>query len=122
MNRDALLCLKPWIAANAYAHAVEYRFACGAQVDLLCINRAGVITGVEIKASRRDFQRSPHWAHYLHHVHALFIAFPAGIALPHVSRGVGIILFENVQSWVLRPATTRRVFFGMCPLATVEPL
>lgn len=85
----------------------------GRRADLIALDREGLITIVEIKTSRADFQADHKWPEYLDFSDRFAFAVPAGFPLELLPEGQGVFLADSfgaepVRSMTVRPLSAAR--------------
>jgi hypothetical protein len=93
------------------AALTEFSLATGRRVDVIGVDRAGLITVVEVKASVADFKGDHKWREYLDFCDAFYFAvatdFPRDL-LPSEPR-CGMIIADRFGAEILREAVPEKL-------------
>jgi hypothetical protein len=85
----------------------ELPLANGRRADLVALDRAGLITLVEVKASRADFLADRKWRDYLDFCDRFYFAVADGFPLELLPPEEGLIRADRFFGEILREARTR---------------
>ncbi len=95
------------LGAGDQAVLTEMPLANGRRADLVALDRAGLITLVEIKASRADFLADRKWRAYLDFCDRFYFAVADGFPLELLPPDEGLIRADRFSGEILRAARTR---------------
>ncbi|MEC7539024.1 MAG: MmcB family DNA repair protein, partial [Pseudomonadota bacterium] len=74
----------------------------GRRVDLIALDRKGIVTVVEIKSSVADYRSDKKWHEYLEYCDRFFFAVAADFPLEMLPETCGVILADGFGASVLR--------------------
>ena len=97
------------LGAADLAVLTEVPLANARRADLVALDRAGLITLIEVKASRADFLADRKWRDYLEFCDRFYFAVAAGFPLELLPPGEGLILADRFSGEILREAPLRRL-------------
>lgn len=89
----------------------EFPLATGRRVDVIGIDRAGVITVIEVKASVADFKGDRKWREYLDFCDRFFFAVSADFPreLLPADENCGVIIADRFGAEILREPVTEKL-------------
>lgn len=87
----------------------EFPLANGRRADLVALDREGLITIVEIKSSRADFQADHKWPEYLEFCDRFAFAVPAGFPIELLPAAEGLFIADGFAAEILRATLLRRL-------------
>jgi hypothetical protein len=97
------------LVAADQAVVAELVLANGCRADLVALDRTGMITLVEVKASRADFLADRKWPAYLDHCDRFYFAVADGFPLDLLPPTEGLIRADRFAAEILRAAPVRRL-------------
>ena len=80
----------------------ELTLKSGRRVDLIALDRKGIVTVVEIKSSVADYRSDKKWHEYLEYCDRFFFAVAADFPLEMLPERCGVILADGFGASVLR--------------------
>jgi hypothetical protein len=92
------------LAARGYASLCEFPLNNGRRVDVIGINGGGETVIVEIKCSVADYRADRKWTEYLEFCDAFYFAVPAGFPLALLPEDCGLMVADDFDAEILRPA------------------
>jgi len=95
------------LVAADQAVVAELPLGNGCRADLVAIGRTGLITLVEVKASRADFLADRTWRAYLDHCDRFYFAVADGFPLALLPPGEGLIRADRFAAEILREGPIR---------------
>ena len=95
------------LAAADQAVVAELALGNGRRADLAALDRTGMITLVEVKASRADFLADRKWPAYLDYCDRFYFAVADGFPLELLPPREGLIRADRFAAEVLREAPVR---------------
>ena len=95
------------LAAADQALVTELALANGRRADLVALDRTGMITLVEVKASRADFLADRKWPAYLKYCNRFYFAVADGFPLELLPPQEGLIRADRFAAEILREAPVR---------------
>jgi hypothetical protein len=95
------------LAAADQAVITELALANGRRADLVALDRTGIITLVEVKASRADFLADRKWPAYLGYCDRFYFAVADGFPLRLLPPEEGLIRADRFGAEILRQAPLR---------------
>ncbi len=95
------------LVAADQAVVAELALANGRRADLVALDRAGMITLVEVKASRADFLADRKWQAYLDYCDRFYFAVADGFPLELLPPAEGLIRADRFAAEILRQAPVR---------------
>jgi hypothetical protein len=95
------------LGAADLAVLTEVPLANGRRADLVALDRAGLVTLIEVKASRADFLADRKWRDYLEFCDRFYFAIAAGFPLELLPPGEGLIRADRFAGEILREARLR---------------
>jgi len=89
----------------------EFSLATGRRVDVIGIDRAGMITVIEVKASVADFKGDRKWREYLDFCDRFFFAVSADFPreLLPMDENCGVIIADRFGAEILREPVTEKL-------------
>jgi hypothetical protein len=106
---DILRGVARTLVAADQAVVAELVLANGCRADLVALDRTGMITLVEVKASRTDFLTDRKWRSYLDHCDRFYIAVADGFPLDLLPPTEGLIRADRFAAEILREAAVRQL-------------
>lgn len=91
-------------AASGHAVLVEVPLANGRRADVLALGPSGEVALVEVKSSLADFRSDHKWADYVGFCEAFWFAVPEGFPVGVLPQAAGILVADDFDAAVLRPA------------------
>jgi hypothetical protein len=95
------------LAAADQAVVTELALANGRRADLVALDRTGMITLIEVKASRADFLADRKWRAYLDYCDRFYFAVADGFPLELLPAAEGLIRADRFAAEILREAPVR---------------
>ncbi len=95
------------LAAADQAVVAELPLGNGRRADLAALDRTGLITLIEVKASRADFLADRKWRAYLDHCDRFYFAVADGFPLELLPPAEGLIRADRYAAEILREAPRR---------------
>jgi hypothetical protein len=92
------------LAARGYGTLTEFPLNSGRRVDVIGVNGAGETVIVEIKSSVADYRADRKWSEYLEFCDAFYFAVPAGFPLALLPEDCGLMVADDYDAEILRPA------------------
>jgi hypothetical protein len=89
------------------ATLAEFTLPNGRRADLVAVDREGLITIVEIKTSRADFQADHKWPDYVDFCDRFAFAVPAGFPLELLPESEGMFIADGFGAEPVRPLVHR---------------
>ena len=102
--RDLARGVMRLLADHGEASLTEFTLKSGRRADVIALDDKGLITIVEIKSSRTDFQTDRKWQDYLEFCDRFYFAVPKGFPLDILPPETGLILADSWAGHILRPA------------------
>lgn len=90
------------LAEHGLATLVEFTLSSGRRVDVIGLDRAGLITIVEIKTSLEDFRSDRKWPEYLEFCDHFFFAVPEGFPQEILPDDFGLMAADPYGAVILR--------------------
>lgn len=75
------------------------------RVDILALDRRGLVTAVEVKSSIEDFTADQKWQEYLPFCDQFFFAVPLDFPVDMLPQDTGLIVADAYGASIERPAT-----------------
>ena len=102
--RDLARGVMRLLADHGEASLTEFTLKSGRRADVIALDEKGLITIVEIKSSRTDFQTDRKWQDYLDFCDRFYFAVPKGFPLEILPPETGLILADAWSGHIMRPA------------------
>ncbi len=87
----------------------EFRLANGRRADVAGIDRAGLVTIVEVKSCRADFETDGKWEEYLGFCDRFFFAVDEAFPTELLPQDEGLILADRYGAAIRRPSLERKL-------------
>ena len=91
-----------FLAERDECSLAEFTLKSGRRVDLIALDRKGIVTVVEIKSSVADYRSDKKWHEYLEYCDRFFFAVAADFPLEMLPESCGVILADGFGASVLR--------------------
>ena len=91
------------------ASLTEVTLASGRRADIMAIDRAGVITIVEIKSSVPDYRADQKWPDYTAFCDRFLFAVPAQFPTEILPESCGLMVADAYEGVVIRPPVDHRL-------------
>lgn len=82
----------------------EFRLGNGRRVDVMAIDRGGLLTAVEVKSSAADYRSDRKWRDYLPYCDAFYFAVPETFDRGMLPGGIGIMVADAYGAAVVAPS------------------
>jgi hypothetical protein len=92
------------LAARGYGTLTEFPLNNGRRVDVIGINAGGETVIVEIKSCVADYRADRKWTDYLEFCDTFYFAVPAGFPLALLPEDCGLMVADDYDAEILRPA------------------
>jgi hypothetical protein len=92
------------LSAGGYGTLCEFPLNNGRRVDVIGVNSSGETLIVEIKTSVADYRADRKWTEYLEFCDAFYFAVPAGFPLALLPGDCGLMVADDYDAEILRPA------------------
>jgi hypothetical protein len=90
------------LAEHGLATLTEFTLASGRRVDVIGLDRSGLVTIVEIKSSLEDFRSDRKWQEYLEFCDFFFFAVPEGFPRAVLPEDCGLMAADGFGAEILR--------------------
>jgi hypothetical protein len=87
----------------------EFRLANGRRADVAGIDRAGLVTIVEVKSCRADYECDGKWAEYLGFCDRFFFAVDETFPIDLLPQDEGLILADRYGAAIRKPSQERKL-------------
>lgn len=87
-----------------HACIAEFTLGNGRRVDVMAVDRGGLLTAVEIKCSAADFRSDRKWRDYLPYCDAFYFAVPEAFDRSMLPDGVGVMVADGYGAAVVAPS------------------
>jgi hypothetical protein len=92
------------LAARGYGTLTEFPLNNGRRVDVIGVSASGETVIVEIKSCVADYRADRKWTDYLEFCDAFYFAVPAGFPLALLPEDCGLMVADDYDAEILRPA------------------
>jgi len=82
----------------------EFKLGNGRRVDVMAVDRNGLLTVVEIKSSAADYRSDRKWQDYLAWCNAFYFAVPEAFDRGLLPEGVGVMVADAYGAAVVAPS------------------
>lgn len=86
------------------ACVAEFRLGNGRRVDLMAMDRGGLLTAIEIKSSLADYRSDRKWRDYLTWCNAFYFAVPETFDHGILPDGIGVMVADAYGAAVVAPS------------------
>ena len=83
---------------------VEFRLGNGRRVDIMAVDRGGLLTIVEIKSSAADYRADHKWRDYLPYCDGFYFAVAEDFDRALLPGNVGIMVADQYTATILQPS------------------
>lgn len=92
-----------------HAPLEEFKLTNGRRVDVATLDRSGLLTFIEIKSCRADFETDQKWTEYLEYCDKFYFAVDADFPKHLLPEGEGLILADAFGAEVERASQERKL-------------
>ncbi|MDX2104009.1 MAG: MmcB family DNA repair protein [Alphaproteobacteria bacterium] len=92
-----------WVMEAGWAAVPEVTLVTGRRLDLLCLERGGILTAIEVKSGLADFRADSKWQDYRGYADRFAFAVDREFPLAVLPEDVGVILADAWGAEWLRP-------------------
>ena len=92
------------LMAEGYSPVTEFTLSNGRRLDIVALNAAGEILGVEIKISLSDLRSDCKWQDYIGHCDLFYFAVPLQFPQSEIPKTAGLIVADSYGGAIVRPA------------------
>jgi hypothetical protein len=82
----------------------EFRLGNGRRVDVMAVDRGGLLTAVEIKTSAGDYRADRKWWEYLPYCDSFYFAVAEDFDRALLPGNVGVMVADRYTATILRPS------------------
>ncbi len=97
------------LGEHGFATLAEFTLSSGRRVDVMGLDRRGLVTIVEIKTSLEDFRSDQKWPEYLEFCDQFFFAVPEGFPQEVLPEDFGLMAADPYGAVILRESPTFRL-------------
>ncbi len=87
-----------------HACIAELPLGNGRRVDVMALDRGGMLTVVEVKSSLADYRSDGKWQEYLPYCDAFYFAVAEGFDRSVLPEGVGVIVADRYDAAIVIPS------------------